>query len=162
MPLKKTCNIWSCQVKNPLYAAERNRADILRSAADRWNAPSTLCKLLFETSLRCISEMEVFAPCRAAPASFSLESFAERDKHLEFLCGCVFSKIHPRQLKINTLHCISPDNYVSSPMNVINGGAILKGLNCCFTKKKTLMLEIMNAAAFRKCAECVFGSSAGS
>lgn len=82
----------------------------------RDETPSFLHRFLFEN----LSETEVFAPRRAAPAlPFSPERFAERDKHPEFLGGCVFSKTTPGYLNLKPCAAFSPDDYAASPTEAV-------------------------------------------
>lgn len=103
---------------------QRHRAEKIKHAI--YSASSSSLKVL-----RC----RFFAPCRAAPASpLSPERFAERDKHLGFLCGCVFSKKPAAgNFKLIPSTGFSPDNYVSSAANCYKRtmfSAFIMGLNC--------------------------------
>lgn len=76
-------------------------AEQISFQTSRDETPSLLCSFLFENF------SEIGGVCPPAellqrPPHFSPERFAERHKHAELLRGCVFSKSHPRPLKINT------------------------------------------------------------
>lgn len=76
------------------------------------------------SSLKTSQRRPYFLP--AELPSFSPERFAERDKHPEFLGGCVFSKNHPRLLKFNTLRRFPPDDYIASPTETVKMRATRK------------------------------------